>query len=130
MRGVKGDSTFSSIAQGGLKELGERNNLNENQQIELVAAFVQSIPYDQGKTDRREVGLDGVDEKTTYPYEVLYDQTGVCQDKSYLAHRLLQELEIENSDLLFPDPRDNHMAVGVGCFAAGVCELQFRVLFS
>jgi len=129
LRPVEGDATVSDIARA-LGELGERNGLNENQRIELVAAFVQSIPYDQGKTNRREAGLDGVDEKTTYPYEVLYDQTGVCQDKSYLAYRLLQELGIGASIFLFPDPRDNHMAVGVRCppeyanYNSGYCFLE------
>lgn len=129
LHSIDGDSTVPDIARA-IRQLGERNNLDENQLVELTAAFVQSIPYDQGKTDRREAGLDGMDEKTTYPYEVLYDQTGVCQDKSYLAYRLLQELGIGVSIFLFPDPRDNHMAVGVRCppeyanYDSGYCFLE------
>ncbi len=111
---IPGDTTFTDIAHG-IQKLGEQNRLSENQLVELVAAFVQSLPYDQEKTNRRENGLDGESEKTTYPYEVLYTQTGVCQDKSYLAYRLLRELGIGVSIFLFPDPRDNHMAVGVQC---------------
>ncbi len=111
---VPGDTTLTDIAHG-IQKLGEQNKLSENQLVELVAAFVQSLPYDQEKTNRREIGLDGEGEKTTYPYEVLYTQTGVCQDKSYLAYRLLRELGIGVSIFLFPDPRDNHMAVGVQC---------------
>lgn len=109
-----GDTTIADLARA-LRALGEENDLNENELVELVAAFVQSLPYDQAKTDRRESGLGGLAEKTTYPYEVLYTKTGVCQDKSYLAYRLLQELGIGVSLFLFPDPRDNHMAVGVQC---------------
>ena len=129
LRAIDGDSTVPDIARA-IRRLGEQNSLDENQLVELVAAFVQSIPYDQGKTDRRETGLDGISEKTTYPYEVLYDQTGVCQDKSYLAYRILQELGMGVSIFLFPDPRDNHMAVGVRCpseyanYDSGYCFLE------
>lgn len=111
---VRGDTTLTDVVRA-IQKLGEQNGLDENQLVELVAAFVQSIPYDQTKIDRRETGRDGKEEKTLYPYEVLYTQTGVCQDKSYLTYRLLQELGMGVSIFLFPDPRDNHMAVGVRC---------------
>ncbi len=111
---VPGDTIFADVAHR-IRQLGEQNKLSENQIVELVASFVQSLPYDQEKTNRREAGLNGEGEKTSYPYEVLYTETGVCQDKSYLAYRLLQELGIGVSIFLFPDPRDNHMAVGVQC---------------
>lgn len=126
---VDGDTTLAGLAQS-LREIGRKNNLSDDQMAEFIAAFVQTIPYDQAKTDRRERGQDGVSEKTTYPYEVLYDGTGVCQDKSYLAYRLLQELGYGVSIFLFPDPKDNHMAVGIACpqkysnYDSGYCFLE------
>ncbi len=114
MAPIEGDRIFMDLAYA-LRVLGEKNQLTDDQIIELVAAFVQSIPYDQAKTDRRTRGQSGITEKTTYPYEVLYDQIGVCQDKSYLAYRLLQELGVGVSIFLFPDPKDDHMAVGIRC---------------
>lgn len=111
---IEGDRIFMDLAYA-LRVLGEKNQLTDDQIIELVAAFVQSIPYDQAKTDRRTRGQSGITEKTTYPYEVLYNQIGVCQDKSYLAYRLLQELGVGVSIFLFPDPKDDHMAVGIRC---------------
>lgn len=126
---VDGDTTITDLAQS-LKELGRKNALSDDQMAEFVAVFVQSIPYDQMKTDRRARGQDGLSEKTTYPYEVLYDRTGVCQDKSYLAYRLLQELGYGVSIFLFPDPKDNHMAVGLACpkkysnYDSGFCFLE------
>jgi len=129
LRPVPGDTTLTDIARA-IRKLGEENRLNENQLVELVATFVQNISYDQTKTKSRETGLSGQDEKTTYPYEVLYSQKGVCQDKSYLAYRLLQELGMGVSIFLFPDPRDNHMAVGVQCpskyanYNSGYCFLE------
>lgn len=127
---VEGDDTVSRLAQE-LRVLGRQRGLSDDQIVEFVAAFVQAIPYDQAKTDRRQAGQSGIAEKTTYPYEVLYDQKGVCQDKSYLAYRLLQELGYGVAILLFPDPQDNHMAVGVQCpktysnyASSGYCFLE------
>lgn len=129
LRAIEGDMTISRLAPA-LRELGQAQKLSDDQLVELVAAFVQDIPYDQAKTDRREQGLDTDAEKVTYPYEVLYDQKGVCQDKSYLAYHLLQELGYGVAIFLFPDPADNHMAVGVRCpaqysnYNSGYCFLE------
>ena len=126
---AQGDETVAHIAQA-IRSAGERQQLSDNKMVELVAAFVQSIPYDQMKTDRRASGQDGETEKTTYPYEVLYEGKGVCQDKSYLAYALLRELGYGVALFLFPDPADNHMAVGVACpaeyanYDSGYCFLE------
>ncbi|OGI15050.1 MAG: hypothetical protein A3E38_03220 [Candidatus Moranbacteria bacterium RIFCSPHIGHO2_12_FULL_54_9] len=124
-----GDDTVPALARS-LQALGAENKLDENQMVELVTAFVQTIPYDQEKLDRRTSGLDGATEKILYPYEVLYQETGVCQDKSHLAYALLRELGYGVAFFLFPDPRDNHMAVGVKCplqysnYDSGYCFLE------
>ncbi|OGI19981.1 MAG: hypothetical protein A3J06_04635 [Candidatus Moranbacteria bacterium RIFCSPLOWO2_02_FULL_48_19] len=127
--GAVGDDTIQVLAEK-IRVLGEERKLNENQMVELVAAFVQTIPYDQGKLERRKSGLDGVTEKITYPYEVLYENTGVCQDKSYLAYALLKKLGYGVAIFLFPDPKDNHMAIGVKCplqysnYDSGYCFIE------
>lgn len=124
-----GDFTVENLAQK-LHDIGEKHKFDENQMVELISAFVQTIPYDQEKLDRRTIGLDGDAEKPTYPYEVLYENTGVCQDKSYLTYALLQELGYGVSIFLFPNPEDNHMAVGVKCpleysdYESGYCFLE------
>lgn len=117
MTPAEGDDTVKQLA-GALRTLGKEQRLTDDQTAELVVAFVQSIPYDQGKLDRRTAGQDGATEKILYPYETLYLKTGVCQDKSYLAYMLLRELGYGVSVFLFPDPKDNHMAVGIKCPAA------------
>lgn len=123
------DKTIGELAQS-IKLLGEKNNLNENQLVELVSTFVQTIPYDTEKFNNRKAGLDRSAEKPTYPYEVLYDNKGVCQDKSYLAYVLLKEMGYGVSLFLFPDPAENHMAVGVKCpteysnYDSGYCFLE------
>ncbi|MDO8565860.1 MAG: hypothetical protein Q7S04_01570 [Candidatus Moranbacteria bacterium] len=127
--GVVGDDTVQVLAEK-LRTMGEERKLNESQMVEFVATFVQTIPYDQKKLERRNSGLSGITEKITYPYEVLYENTGVCQDKSYLAYALLKKLGYGVAIFLFPDPEDNHMAIGVKCplqysnYASGYCFVE------
>jgi hypothetical protein len=129
LSGVDGDNTLSVLVQN-IRAIGEEKKLNENQLVEFVSSFVQTIPYDQDKLDRRTSGLNGTTEKTTYPYEVLYENTGVCQDKSYLAYGLLKELGYGVAIFLFPNPEDNHMAIGVKCpfeysnYESGYCFVE------
>lgn len=126
---VDGDNTIQELAQK-IRSLGEERKLNENQIVELISTFVETIPYDQDKLDRRTSGMDTLTEKITHPYEVLYTNTGVCQDKSYLAYALLKELGYGVSIFLFPNPEDNHMAVGVKCplqysnYNSGYCFVE------
>ncbi len=112
--GAKKDDTVAVLA-GKLRDLADAKKFSSDRLVELVAAFVQSIPYDQAKTDRRTSGLTTKAEDPIYPYEVLYDDKGVCQDKSYLAYAILKQLGFGVSIFYFPDPKDNHMAVGVKC---------------
>ena len=118
-----GDTTVSELAQS-IKSIGKENNLNENQIVELVASFVQTIPYDYDEFDNRESVVPKVD----YPYETLYKNKGICSDKSYLAYSLLRELEYGASFFLFPE--DQHIAVGVECpreysnYDSGYCFLE------
>lgn len=127
--GHKDDVLLRILAQK-FHEIGLKNKFNENQMAELVSTFVQTIPYDQEKLDRKTSGLNSDTKKTTYSYEVLFENTGVCQDKSYLAYGILKELGYGVSIFLFPNPEDNHMAVGVKCpieysnYESGYCFLE------
>lgn len=122
----EGDKTISELAQS-IKLLGEKNNLSENQLVELVSAFVQTIPYDTDKFNKIKAGNM---EKVYYPYEVLYNNKGVCSDKSYLAYSLLRDLGYGVSLFLFSDPADSHMAMGIKCpieysnYDSGYCFLE------
>ena len=118
-----GDPTISELAQS-IRSIGEENNLSENQIVELVASFVQTIPYDYDEYNNRETIVPKVD----YPYETLYKNKGICSDKSYLAYSLLRELGYGASFFLFPE--DQHIAVGVECpreysnYDSGYCFLE------
>jgi hypothetical protein len=76
-----------------------------NQQAKIAISLVQSIPYDWD-------GLYGIPEGRM-PYEVLYDKTGVCGEKSGLLTYLLRELGFGVA--IFEYEAENHRAVGIRC---------------
>jgi hypothetical protein len=67
-------------------------------QARIAISLVQHIPFLRGSPTR-------------YPYEVLYEGSGVCQEKSILLAALLRELGFKSSLMYFV--RENHMAVGI-----------------
>lgn len=69
-------------------------------------SLVQHIPYDNAGMSARSSDL-------RHPYEVLYDNTGVCSEKSVLLAALLKELGYGVALLSFDS--QFHMAVGVSC---------------
>ncbi len=111
--------TTEEIHQSYLKYLDESNQkkyLNnlvssiqsktsiKDDQARIAISLVQNIPYDYSK-------LYVVYTDVRYPYEVLYDNTGVCAEKSLLLAYLLKELGY--GVVLFDFKSQNHMAVGV-----------------
>jgi hypothetical protein len=79
-------------------------------QARIAISLVQQIPYDTGELS------PGGRNTTRYPYEVLYDDKGICMEKSFLLASLLQGLGY--GVVLFEYPRENHMAVGIKSPAA------------
>lgn len=67
-------------------------------------SLVQHIPYDYAGMSARSSNL-------RHPYEVLYDNTGVCSEKSLLLAALLKELGYGVALLSFDS--QSHMAVGI-----------------
>jgi len=94
-----------------IKNLAARNRLTEDQTAELVVSFVQSIPYDNERAQKIE--QNSQEEKPNYPYELLYDQKGVCSDKSFLLTALLREMGY--GTVLFEYKDEKHIAVGIQC---------------
>lgn len=82
-----------------IKNLGKRNQYDD---LRIATSLVQQIPY--GK-------IKNYQERRFYPYEVLYNQCGVCEDKSILLAFLLKELGYGVVLLEFETER--HMAVGI-----------------
>jgi len=89
-----------------LREIRDREGLDDDRYLELIAAFVQSIPYE---TDASIV-------EPKFPIETCVDAEGDCDDKSLLLAGLLAREGYGVTLLYFGE--EGHMAVGVasaGC---------------
>lgn len=83
-----------------------RPGITRDSLAELVIAFVQGgISYDWQTYHN----ID--DSNIRYPYETVFDGTGVCADKSILLAQLLQQLGYGLA--VFTFPKANHMALGI-----------------
>lgn len=80
------------------------NNLDDDEYLELITAYVQSIPYDTEKTA-------SIDKAPRFPVETVVDGTGICSDKSVLLAGLLSHEGYAVSILHFA--KENHAAVGI-----------------
>jgi hypothetical protein len=119
------DKSIAKIVED-LRSLGERRKLSEDQIVDLVLSFVQSIPYDDAKA-KNILAKDG-SAAMLYPYEVLWKQSGVCSDKSIMAYSILREMGYGAA--LFIYDQNNHMAVAVECpkkystYGSGYCYAE------
>ena len=77
-------------------------------QVRITISLVQNIPYDYSLAAERNSGKGSNDR---LPYEVLYENKGVCSEKSKLLAFLLNELGYGVA--LFEYERENHTAVGI-----------------
>jgi len=116
------DKSISEVVSG-IQNLGKKNNLTDDQIVDLTLAFVQSIPYDDAKA--KNILAQAGNETMLFPYETLYEQKGVCSDKSFLAYALLRQMGYGTA--LFIYKQENHMAVAVQCpknystYGSGYC---------
>jgi len=116
------DQTISQLATS-LQALGDKHNLSSDQVVELTLAFVQAIEYDDAKASN--ILAKNGSETMLYPYETLFQQKGVCSDKSLLALAILRKMGYGVA--IFAYEQDNHMAVGVECpksystYGSGYC---------
>jgi hypothetical protein len=83
---------------------------NKDDQARIAISFVQQIPYDY--TTFREISSTGSSsDGMRMPYQVIYDNRGVCGEKSLLLAYFLRELGY--GVVLFDFNSEQHMAVGV-----------------
>ncbi|HNT07117.1 hypothetical protein [Methanoculleus sp.] len=89
-----------------LRDIRDREGLDDDRYLELIAVFVQSIPY---RTDASIV-------EPKFPIETYVDREGDCDDRSLLLAGLLAREGYGVALFYFED--EAHMAVGVqstGC---------------
>ncbi len=116
------DKTIIELVEK-IRQLGVKQKLTDDELVDLTMAFVQSIPYDDAKAEN--ILAKNSNETMRYPYEVLFQQLGVCSDKSLLAIALLRVMGYGTAIFTYPD--DNHMAIGIQCpkanstYGSGYC---------
>ena len=85
---------------------------DEDDQVRIAISLVQNIPY--GFSNKTPVvGANGGINYSRYPYEVLYDNAGICGEKSALLSFILKEMGYKTAFFYYPD--ENHEAIGIGC---------------
>ncbi|MFH1448357.1 MAG: transglutaminase domain-containing protein [Candidatus Micrarchaeota archaeon] len=112
--------------RGELSKLVEKirgETYNEDDQARIAISLVQHIPYDQ---EAVETGITN-----RYPYEVIFDNKGVCGEKSRLLAFLLRGLGYGTA--LFTYTEEKHQAVGLECPAiysyksSGYCFVESTI---
>jgi len=128
--GLPNDESIAELA-GAIRAEGQKNKLTDDQMVEFMLAFVQSLPYDDtGAEKLLSIGYESSDSLhlPRYPYETLFDGTGICSDKSFLAYLLLKEAGYGVA--LFEYPEAHHMAIGIQCpaeystYGSGYCYAE------
>ncbi len=79
-------------------------NLNSDRYLELLSAYVQSLPYDTAKTA-------SINLAPRFPVETVADATGICSDKSLLLAGMMAVEGYKTAILHFS--KENHLAVGI-----------------
>jgi len=84
---------------------------DKNTQAKIAVSIVQNIQY--GFSDEVENFGGNEVNHSRYPYEVLYDNEGICGEKSQLLAFLLKELGFDVA--IFYNHEENHESVGIKC---------------
>lgn len=95
---------FYRILLSKLRKIRTSQNYDDDAYLELITAFVQSIPYDTEK-------VAAIDRAPRFPVETVVDGKGICSDKSLLLAGLLAHEGYAVAVLHFSP--ENHLAVGI-----------------
>ena len=87
-----------------LRKIADRENLSGDRYVELIAKYVQTMPYDFEK-------LANPDAAARFPIETLVERSGVCSDKSMLMVALLAHEGHDVALLVFD--AEKHMTAGI-----------------
>ena len=81
-------------------------------QVRVAVSLVQRIPYDTETAYSSNYNYQ-TKRPVRYPYEVIYDNQGICEEKSRLLAFILREFGYDI--VLFGFDNENHMSVGIKC---------------
>ena len=96
----------------------------------IAITIVQIFEY---KNSSKTIDFHGISiQYARYPYEVLYDEQGICGEKSELLAFILKQMGYEV--VLFYFPNENHEGVGVKCHSGdfrktGYCYIETTGVF-
>jgi len=115
---LRGDFIFKKINDEEQRKLlmpivMEIENLtnDKQEQARIAISLVQNLPY--GASNKTSSFFGSSTNYSRYPYEVLYDNSGTCGEKSELLTFLLRE--IGYGTVIFYYKSENHEAVGIKC---------------
>ena len=99
---------FMNSLVAGIQNAAPNNTVD---QVRIAVSLVQNIPWGSSNqtVDFRNLSID----YARYPYQVLYDNQGVCGEKSELLAYILRNMGYGVA--LFYYPAENHEAVGIKC---------------
>jgi hypothetical protein len=109
---------YASLLES-LRKTRQEMNLSDDEYLELMAVFVQSLEYDTARSGNLESG-------NRFPVETFVDGIGVCGDKSLLLAGLLTREGYDISLFLF-EP-EAHMALGVRSDSNGYRNTSYAYL--
>ncbi len=92
-------------------EIQNRAPDNKDDQARIAISLVQNIPY--GQSDKTYSFAGQEVPYSRYPYQVLYDNEGICGEKTELLSFLLREIGYGVSFFYYLD--ENHEALGIKC---------------
>jgi hypothetical protein len=108
------DSFYKALT-GEFREIRTLHDLDSDEYLELMAVFVQSLPYHNQNLS-----------SPKYPIETYRDREGDCDDKSMLLAGLLAN-EGYRVALFYFEP-EQHMAVGVACSENGYRDTGYAYI--
>ena len=103
---------------------------NQDERAMIAISMIQLFEY---KNSSKIINFHGIKvEYARYPYETLYDQQGICGEKSQLLAFILKQMGYEV--VLFYFPNENHEGVGVKCSSGdfrktGYCYIETTSVF-
>jgi len=84
----------------------KRQTANPDDQARIAISMVQQIPYDSDKSKQLTENT-----KVRYPYQVIYENKGICSEKLLLLAALLRKLDF--GVVLFHFEPEKHMTIGI-----------------
>jgi hypothetical protein len=84
---------------------------NRDDQARIAISIVQNIPY--GESEEKYIFGNQEITYSRYPYQVLYDNRGICGEKTELLAFLLREIGYGTSFFYYPE--ENHESLGISC---------------